>query len=83
MAELSEYQINAIVTVIKNHNPDGEDMQMIIERTGMAEQMLRQLVMSYPLPNMLELMDEKIELDQGGWVTSGSNVDWANACGSI
>jgi hypothetical protein len=32
---------------------------------------------------MLELMDEKIEMDQGGWVTSGSDMDWINACGSI
>jgi hypothetical protein len=83
MANINEYQMNNIVSLIKNNSPDGEDIQHILERIGMGEQILRQLVMSCPLPYMLELMDEKIELDQGGWVTSGSDVDWINACGSI
>jgi hypothetical protein len=75
--------MNNIVSLIKNNDPDGEDIQHILDQIGMSEQMLRQLVMSCPLPQMLELMDEKIELDQGGWVTSGSDMDWINACGSI
>jgi len=83
MANVNTCQMNNIVSLIKNNDPDGEDIQHILDQIGMSEQMLRQLVMSCPLPQMLELMDEKIELDQGGWVTSGSDMDWINACGSI
>jgi hypothetical protein len=83
MANVNEYQMNNIVSLIKSNDLDGEDIQHILDRVGMSEQILRQLVMSCPLPQMLELMDEKIEMDQGGWVTSGSDVDWINACGSI
>lgn len=83
MANINEYQMNKIVSLIKSNDADGEDIQHMLDQIGMSGQILRQLVMSCPLPHMLELMDEKIELDQGGWVTSGSNVDWINACGSI
>jgi hypothetical protein len=83
MAQLNNYQLNAVATVLKNYNVDGEDMQQILDMVGMSEQMLRQLVMSCPLPQMLELMDEKVELDQGGWVTSGDDVAWIVSGGSI
>lgn len=83
MANINKQQADSIVSLIKSNDLDGEDIQHMLEQIGMGEQILRQLVMSCPLPQMLELMDEKIEMDQGGWVTSGSDVDWINACGSI
>ena len=42
---------------------DGETMEYILERVGMTDQMLRQLVMSNPQSDTIDLLNEKIELD--------------------
>ena len=41
---------------------DGETMQYILERIGMSDQMLRQLIMSNPESDTKDLLDEKIEI---------------------
>ena len=42
---------------------DGETMQYIIEKLGMNDQMLRQLVMSNPYTDTTDLLEEKVEQD--------------------
>jgi len=42
---------------------DGETMQYILEKVGMTDQMLRQLVMNNPYTDTSDLLDEKVEQD--------------------
>ena len=42
---------------------DGETMQYIIEKVGMNDQMLRQLIMSNPESDIKDLLEEKIHLN--------------------
>ena len=41
---------------------DGEDIQYILKQVGMDDQMLRQLIMTYPISHIGELLAEKLEL---------------------
>ena len=41
----------------------GEIIEYILERVGMTDQMLRQLVMNNPQSDTIDLLNEKIELD--------------------
>jgi|TARA_B110000908_G_C9967511_1_gene319668 hypothetical protein len=41
---------------------DGETMQYILESVGMTDQMLRQLIMSNPQSDTIDLLQEKIKL---------------------
>ena len=43
---------------------DGETMQYILERVGMSDQMLRQLVMSQPIKEVEYMVEERIQLEQ-------------------
>lgn len=42
---------------------DGETMEYILEKVGMSDQMLRQLVMNNPYTDTSDLLAEKVELD--------------------
>jgi hypothetical protein len=44
---------------------DGETMQYILERVGMHDQMLRQLVMSQPIEEVRYMIEEREELEKG------------------
>ena len=46
----------------KGDSVDGETMEYILERVGMTDQMLRQLIMSNPQSDTIDLLQEKIEL---------------------
>ncbi len=48
---------------LKGDSVDGETMEYILERVGMTDQMLRQLVMNNPQSDTIDLLNEKIELD--------------------
>ena len=56
-------EIEGIILMLKGLDIDGETMQYIIEKVGMHDQMLRQLVMTSPQSDVNDLMAEKIELD--------------------
>lgn len=50
---------------LKGDSVDGETRECILERVGMTDQMLRQLVMNNPQSDTIDLLDEKIEMDNG------------------
>jgi len=66
-----EYTLDRVESVIgilqslthKGDSVDGETMEYILERVGMTDQMLRQLVMSNPQSDTIDLLDEKMNLD--------------------
>tara|TARA_B110000503_G_scaffold2122_1_gene2805 strand:- start:6362 stop:6679 length:318 start_codon:yes stop_codon:yes gene_type:complete len=67
----NEYTNNRVESVIgilqslthKGDCVDGETMQYILESVGMDDQMLRQLIMSNPQSDTIDLLQEKMELD--------------------
>ncbi len=55
-------KVEDIIEELKFLDIDGETMQYIIEKVGMTDQMLRQLIMSNPESDTKDLLEEKIEL---------------------
>jgi hypothetical protein len=43
---------------------DGETMQYIIERVGMDNQILRQLIMSQPIDEVYSAYEERVQLER-------------------
>ena len=54
--------VNEAIENFKRIDIDGETMQYIIEKLGMGDQMLRQLVMTKPKSQTEELLNEKIKM---------------------
>jgi hypothetical protein len=52
-----------IIKLCKDIDIDGETTEYILEKIGMTNQMLRQLVMNNPQSDTIDLLNEKIELD--------------------
>jgi hypothetical protein len=52
-----------IIGQLKLMDVDGETMQYILERVGMDNQMHRQLIMSKPILNTIDLVEEAIVND--------------------
>ena len=50
--------VNRVVNILREIDVDGETMQYILERVGMEEQMLKQLVMSNPYTATVDVLDE-------------------------
>jgi hypothetical protein len=48
----------------KGDSVDGETMQYIIEKVGMTDQMLKQLVMSQPIEEVRYLIEEREEIEE-------------------
>ena len=58
-------EVEAVIEIIhklKEIDVDGETLQYIITRVGMEDQMLRQLVMTLPLEQTSQLVQERVEL---------------------
>ena len=53
--------VNKTIEDLKRIDIDGETMQHIIEKLGMDDQMLRQLVMAKPKSQTEKLLNEKIK----------------------
>jgi hypothetical protein len=51
-----------IIEELKKIDVDGETMQYILKKTGMEDQMLRQLVMTLPLEQTEYLIEERKDL---------------------
>ena len=52
-----------IIKLCKDIDIDGETMEYILEKVAMTNQMLRQLVMNNPQSDIMDLLLEKVELD--------------------
>jgi len=55
--------VEEIIAMLKHMDVDGETLQYIIEKVGMTDQMLRQLVMNNPYSDTSDLLEEKVEQD--------------------
>ena len=56
-------KISTIIVLCKDIDIDGETMEYILEKVAMTDQMLRQLVMNNPQSDIMDLLLEKVELD--------------------
>ena len=56
-------KISTIIELCKDIDIDGETMEYILEKVAMTNQMLRQLVMNSPQSDIMDLLLEKVELD--------------------
>ena len=54
--------VNKTIEDLKRIDIDGETMQYIIEKLGMNDQMLRQLILSNPQSDTIDLLNEHIRL---------------------
>ena len=52
-----------IIKLCKDIDIDGETMEYILEKVAMTDQMLRQLVMNNPQSDTIDLLLEKVEID--------------------
>ena len=65
--EYTNNRVESIIGMLKSLTQtgdcvDGETMQYILESVGMDDQMLRQLIMSNPQSDTIDLLQEKIKL---------------------
>lgn len=61
-SDIVHERVMRIIDEIKTVDVDGETMEYIVERVGMTDQMLRQLVMKADAHYLLQLIKEKVEL---------------------
>ena len=59
-----EIKTQAVIQQLKHMEVDGETMQHILKQVGMDEQMLRQLMMSMPMNQVEDLIEERKELNR-------------------
>ena len=62
-------RINQVIDVLNDltwsgNRVDGETMQYILNKVGMEDQMLRQLMMSQPIEEVRYIIDEREELEE-------------------
>jgi hypothetical protein len=82
MSKIKEYNemrmksIDAMIDVLNVIEVTGEEIEYIIEKTGMMDQMLRQLVLKANVESVNELIEEKSELTQ--WSDYMVTVDQDN-----
>ena len=60
--EIKMTAIDNAIQILKRIDIDGETMQYIIEKLGMNDQMLRQLILSNPQSDTIDLLNEHIRL---------------------
>jgi len=58
------FEIELLIQQLINLQVDGETMQYILQKTGMEDQMLRQLIMSKPFNQVKDLVHEKLDTIQ-------------------
>lgn len=51
--------VNNIIDLLNNINVDGETMEYIIDKVGLSDQMLRQLIMKNQNEEINNLLEEK------------------------
>jgi len=60
--EIKMTAVDNAIQILKRIDIDGETMQYIIEKLGMNDQMLRQLILSNPQSDTIDLLNEHIRL---------------------
>ena len=60
---INDSRTEQIIQMLKDIDVDGETMEYILEKVAMTNQMLRQLVMNNPQSDIMDLLLEKVELD--------------------
>jgi hypothetical protein len=58
------WEVQNIIDKLRFLEVDGETMQYILEKVGMHDQMLRQLVMSQPIEEVRYMFEEREELEE-------------------
>ena len=61
MENLKVQRVHEIITMLRDINVDGETMQYILDKVGISDQMLRQLIFLAPKYQLEDLMDEVVE----------------------
>lgn len=61
-SDIMHERVMYLIDLIKDADLDGETMEYIIERVGMTDQMLRQLVLKSDPQVLLDLIKEKVEV---------------------
>ncbi len=61
--EIKMTAVDNAIQILKRIDIDGETMQYIIEKLGMNDQMLRQLILSNPQSDTIDLLNEHIRLN--------------------
>jgi hypothetical protein len=66
-AQMEQHAINVnrVVNILREIDVDGETMQFILDKVGMEDQMLRQLVMSQPIEEVRYMIEEREEFERG------------------
>ena len=62
----NELMVNDIINKLQIIDVDGETLQYIIEKVGMTDQMLRQLIMTNPYTDTSDILEEKVQLSDRG-----------------
>ena len=57
-------KVERIISDLSHIEVDGETMQYILERVGMEDQMLRQLIMSQPIGEVEYMFEERKQLEE-------------------
>jgi hypothetical protein len=62
--QYTKINVESVISILqsltlKGDSVDGETMEYILERVGMTDQMLRQLVMNNPQSDTIDLLNEK------------------------
>lgn len=55
----NEKKVESIIDILKEIDVDGETMQYILSKVGMESQMLKQLVMTSPLDEVINHFEER------------------------
>ena len=64
------FEIELLIQQLINLQVDGETMQYILQKTGMEDQMLRQLIMNSSETDTKDLLEEKRILSNQGKLIS-------------
>jgi hypothetical protein len=57
-------KVERVISDLSHIGVDGETMQYILERVGMEDQMLRQLIMSQPIDEVDYMYEERKQLEE-------------------
>ena len=64
LMELHPNMVEEVIGMLKYIDVDGETMQFILDKVGMENQMLRQLVMSQPIGEVEYMFEERKQLEE-------------------
>jgi hypothetical protein len=64
LMQLHPGMVEEVISMLRHMEIDGETMQHIIQSVGLEDQMTRQLMMSQPIKDVIDLYYERRELEQ-------------------